>query len=128
MKDFIQFLVSSIVKNPQNVAVKEFGEGTNFRYVISVDPTDVGWVIGKEGKNINSIRLLAKAKALKEGIWVNVELEDYGRAKTTQDNIEENKPYQADGKKLSSSSNNEQKESIDSDKNFDSDDLQFENA
>lgn len=79
MKDFIQFLVTSLVKNPQNVSVEESGEGSNFKYLITVDPADMGLVIGKEGRTINSIRSLAKAKAVKENVWVDVELIDYGR-------------------------------------------------
>lgn len=85
MKDFVQFLVTSVVKNPENVVIEESGEGTNFRYSVTVDPADMGLVIGKEGRTINSIRSLAKAKAVKEGIWVDVELIDYGRPATPGD-------------------------------------------
>ncbi len=83
MKEFIEFLVRSLVKNPQNIAVEEFGEGSNVKYTITVDPADMGLVIGKEGRTINSIRALAKAKAVKEGIWVDVELVDYNRPATS---------------------------------------------
>ena len=74
MKEFVEFLVKNVVKNPDSVAVTEVAEGTNFRYSVTVDPADMGFVIGKEGRTINSIRLLAKAKAVKEGIWVDVTL------------------------------------------------------
>ena len=76
MQEFIEFLVKSIVKNPNAVTVQQMGEGTDFRYLVTVDPTDMGMIIGKEGRTINSIRSLAKAKAVKEGIWVDVELID----------------------------------------------------
>lgn len=85
MRDFIQFLVTSLVKNPENVEIEESGEGTNFKYLVTVDPADMGLVIGKEGRTINSIRSLAKAKAVKEGIWVDVELLDYGRPAKSED-------------------------------------------
>ncbi len=74
MKEFVEFLVKNVVKNPDSVVVAEVVEGTNFRYNVIVDPADMGLVIGKEGRTINSIRLLAKAKAVKEGIWVDVML------------------------------------------------------
>ena len=76
MKEFIEFLVTSLVKNPQSVAVEESQEGSNYRYTIAVDPTDMGLIIGKEGRTINSIRSLAKAKAVKEGVWVDIQLLD----------------------------------------------------
>lgn len=76
MKEFIEFLVKSIVKNPDVVTVEQSGETTEQRFSIKVDPADMGLVIGKEGRTIGSIRSLAKAKAVKEGIWVDVELVD----------------------------------------------------
>jgi len=74
MKEFIEFLVKNVVKNPGSVVVTEIAEGTNLRYTIAVDQADMGFVIGKEGRTINSIRSLAKAKAVKEGVWVEVTL------------------------------------------------------
>lgn len=76
MKAFIEFLVTSLVKNPQSVTVEETQEGSNYRYTIAVDPADMGLIIGKEGRTINSIRSLAKAKAVKEGVWVDIQLLD----------------------------------------------------
>jgi len=76
MKEFIEFLVKSLVKNPEAVSVEESGDASNFKYMITVDPSDMGIVIGKEGRTINSIRSLAKAKAVKEGVWVDVGLVD----------------------------------------------------
>ncbi len=96
MKEFIEFLVRSLVKNPQNIAVEEFGEGSNVKYTITVDPADMGLVIGKEGRTINSIRALAKAKAVKEGIWVDVELVDYNRPATSPTNNEISKAEDSD--------------------------------
>ncbi|HAZ29719.1 TPA: hypothetical protein DCY43_03175 [candidate division WWE3 bacterium] len=76
MKDFIDFLVKKIVKNPDAVSIDETSEGTNFMFLISVDPTDMGLLIGKEGRTINSIRTLAKARAVKENIWVDVNVKE----------------------------------------------------
>lgn len=74
MKEFIEFLVKSVVKNPDSVVVEETVDGINFRYTVTVDQADMGFAIGKEGRTINSIRSLAKAKAVKEGVWVEVTL------------------------------------------------------
>lgn len=74
MKEFIDYLVKNIVKNPDDVRVSEVLEGSTYNYNIIVNPEDMGLVIGKEGRIIRSIRALAKSKAIKEGIMINVEL------------------------------------------------------
>lgn len=74
MQEFLNYLVLSIVKNPDDVKVEEIIDGTTFNYQISVNPEDMGLVIGKEGRIIRSIRALAKSKAIKDGIMINIEL------------------------------------------------------
>lgn len=74
MKEFIEFLFKSIVKNPDAVVVAESHDENNYKYTVTIDPQDMGLAIGKEGKTINSIRSLAKARAVKEGVWVDIEL------------------------------------------------------
>jgi len=92
MKEFIEFLVTSLVKNPQSVAVEEMQEGSNYRYTIAVDPADMGLIIGKEGRTINSIRSLAKAKAVKEGVWVDIQLLD----NRTENTVDKHGEHQVD--------------------------------
>lgn len=65
MKDTLHFIVSSIVDNPDAVAIDEHEEDGIVIFTITVDPTDMGKVIGKEGKVIRSIRNIMKIKAMK---------------------------------------------------------------
>lgn len=74
MQEFLTYLLTNIVKNPQDVKVVEVVEGTTYVYNISVHADDMGLVIGKEGRTIKSVRALAKAKAIKEGVMIKVEL------------------------------------------------------
>jgi len=74
MQEFLTYLITNIVKNPDDVNVEEVLEGTTYNYQISVNAEDMGLVIGKEGRIIRSVRALAKSKAIKEGIMINVEL------------------------------------------------------
>ncbi len=76
MKEFLEFLVKGIVSKPDQVKIEEVTEEGLYTYRITVDSEDMGIVIGKEGKNIKSIRELAKAKAIKAGIRINVYLEE----------------------------------------------------
>ena len=74
MQEFIEYLVKNIVKNPDDVQVAEKLEGTTHQYEIIVNQKDMGLVIGREGRIIQSIRALAKSKAIKEGVMINVVL------------------------------------------------------
>ncbi|HSX39421.1 MAG TPA: KH domain-containing protein [Candidatus Saccharimonadales bacterium] len=74
MKEFIEFLLKQIVSDPDAVVVTETKNGEIFDYRISINPNDMGLVIGKEGRTIKSLRSLAKAKAIKDNIRVNIEL------------------------------------------------------
>ncbi|OGC47621.1 hypothetical protein A2886_02430 [candidate division WWE3 bacterium RIFCSPHIGHO2_01_FULL_42_13] len=74
MQEFLNYLLTNIVKNPGDVKVNEVLEGNTYNYQITVNPDDMGLVIGKEGRIIRSIRSLAKSKAIKEGVMINVEL------------------------------------------------------
>lgn len=77
MKDFIYFLVTSIIDNPEAAKITEdetANEGTVI--TISVPKSEMGKVIGKEGKVINAIRQLAKIIAIKKGIRINIRLEE----------------------------------------------------
>lgn len=74
MQEFLSYLLTNIVKNPQDVKVTETVDGTNYIYNILVHADDMGLVIGKEGRTIKSVRALAKAKAIKEGVMIRVEL------------------------------------------------------
>jgi predicted RNA-binding protein YlqC (UPF0109 family) len=76
MKDTLQFIVSSIVDNPDAVSIDEQQVDGITNLTITVDPNDIGKVIGKEGKVIRSIRNIMKIKAIKLGLRINVTIAD----------------------------------------------------
>jgi predicted RNA-binding protein YlqC (UPF0109 family) len=76
MREFIEFLVKEITSKPEEVSVKENQDDGVFIYSVHVSPEDMGVVIGKEGKTIKSIRNMAKAKAIKDNIRMQIILED----------------------------------------------------
>jgi uncharacterized protein len=85
MKEFIEYLVKNIVKEPEEFSVTEENNNGMALYTIKVDESDMGLVIGKEGKTIRSIRSLAKAKAIKDGVRIRIELWDYRQLNTQND-------------------------------------------
>ena len=74
MKEFIEFIVKQMVSNEEEVEIFEEKQDSQVNISIKVSPDDMGMVIGKEGRNIRSIRSLAKAKAIKDNVRVNIEL------------------------------------------------------
>jgi len=67
MKDLIEFVAKSLVDHPEQVEVREFGGGERIRLELSVAKEDMGRVIGKSGKVANSIRMLLRVAAEREG-------------------------------------------------------------
>ncbi len=66
MKSLLEFILIHLVNNPDAVSVEEIEEGDSMVYVLHVAPDDMGRIIGKSGKIINSIRTIAKVRAVKE--------------------------------------------------------------
>lgn len=59
LKQLIQHIVSSLVENQSAVRVSQVEKGGAQVIAISVDKSDVGRIIGKEGQTIKAIRALA---------------------------------------------------------------------
>ena len=67
-------IARSIVEYPDEVRVTETVDGDNITLVLSVAESDMGKVIGRNGRIARAIRLLIKASANNAGKRVNVEI------------------------------------------------------
>jgi predicted RNA-binding protein YlqC (UPF0109 family) len=77
MKDTLQFIISSIVDNPDDVKIDEEQKDEGItNLIITVNQEDIGKVIGKEGKIIRSIRNIMKVKAMKQNARINISIAD----------------------------------------------------
>ena len=74
MKQTLEYLVTNIVDNPNDVEITESEEEGVVTLTIAVNPDDMGKVIGKEGKIIRSIRNIMKVKAMKENKRIMISL------------------------------------------------------
>ena len=64
LKEFTEYLVKAIAKEPDMVKVSQFGgEADSTILEIIVHEDDKGIVVGRNGKMVNSIRTLVQAKA-----------------------------------------------------------------
>ena len=69
VKEFAEYLVKSIVKEPDMVKVQQFGgeeDSTILENIVHDD--DRGLVIGRNGKMANALRTLIQAQAYIKGV------------------------------------------------------------
>ncbi|MCA9916756.1 MAG: KH domain-containing protein [Anaerolineales bacterium] len=78
MKDLVEYVVKSLVEAPDEVSIEAFEEADETILEVTVAGSDMGRVIGKSGRVINSIRTLAQVAAAKQGTRVAVELVETG--------------------------------------------------
>jgi len=76
MTELLEFLVKSLVEEPEAVVVEELEEEGDLVYEISVAEGDLGRVIGKGGRVANAIRTIAKAAAVRLDRRVIVDILD----------------------------------------------------
>jgi len=67
MQKLLEDIVKSIVDKPDEVQVNINESENTIVYELNVGDGDLGKVIGKKGKNVNSIRTLLSASNAKEG-------------------------------------------------------------
>lgn len=79
MKQLLEYIIPNIVNHPEDVVITETEENGLVTLLIKVNPEDTGRVIGKAGKIINSIRQIVRVLAIKQGVRVNVEIDDDGQ-------------------------------------------------
>lgn len=75
MKNILQFIISSIVDNPDKVEVTQDDQDGVMNLNVKLAKEDMGRVIGKNGKIIKSIRNVMKIPAIKQNkkIFINLE-------------------------------------------------------
>jgi uncharacterized protein len=66
MRDLVEYVVRSLVSDPDAVRVDEIEEDDGIVIEVRVADGDLGRVIGREGRVANAIRTLAKAAATAE--------------------------------------------------------------
>ena len=73
MKEILETIILNLVENKESVEVKEKNENDTIVYEVKVAESDMGKVIGKQGRIARSIRTVIKAVANKEKKKVSVE-------------------------------------------------------
>ncbi len=74
MKDLVEVIARALVDNPDEVVVTEKEEGKNIVVELHVAASDMGKVIGKQGRIAKAIRSVVKAASSKDNKIVDVEI------------------------------------------------------
>lgn len=75
MKGLLEVIAKSLVDNPDEVVVTEKETEKGLVLELKVVPSDMGKVIGKQGRIAKAIRSVVKAAASRENKQVSVEIE-----------------------------------------------------
>ena len=76
MKQVLETIIKNIVENVEAVSINEKEEADKVVFEVKVSDSDMGRVIGKQGKIANSIRTVMKALGTKDHKKVSVEFLD----------------------------------------------------
>lgn len=76
MKELVEVIAKSLVDNPDEVVVTETENDKSIVVELHVAPSDMGKVIGKQGRIAKSIRAVVKAAASKLDKKVIVDIAD----------------------------------------------------
>jgi len=74
MKELIEIIAKALVEKPDEVVVIEKEDNHSITLQLHVAPSDMGKVIGKQGRIAKAIRSVVKAASTKENKRVDVEI------------------------------------------------------
>src|SRR6185312_8012988 len=77
-QQFVEFVVKSLVSKPEAVKVERRIDEKGVLLELTVDPEDLGRVIGKRGATAQSLRTLLRALGTKNDARYNLKIVDNG--------------------------------------------------
>ena len=76
MKEILETIILNLVENKEQVTITQKEDEKTTTYEVKVAESDMGKVIGKQGKIAKAIRTVMKSLAAKEHKKVNIEFVD----------------------------------------------------
>lgn len=89
-QQFVEFIVKSLVSNPDAVIIERRIDEKGVLLELTVDPEDLGRVIGKRGATAQSLRTLLRALGTKNDARYNLKIVDNGEPRPAR--TEERQP------------------------------------
>lgn len=73
---FLEEIIKAIVNNPDEVKVTRTVDERGVLLTLDVNPTDIGYVIGRRGNTIRAVRTLLKVVGAKNNALVNLKVNE----------------------------------------------------
>lgn len=74
MVELVKTIAENLVENPEAISVTSRQEDGTLIIEIHAEPSELGRIIGKDGKIAKAIRTVVKAAAIKDGIKVLIKI------------------------------------------------------
>lgn len=76
MIELVKFVVETFADNKDAIVYDVNEDGRNVSITVTLDPSDMGKVIGRQGKIAKALRTLVKAASLKENKRYNISIQE----------------------------------------------------
>ncbi|HBU06832.1 MAG: KH domain-containing protein [Candidatus Magasanikiibacteriota bacterium] len=73
---FLEYVIKAIVNNPDDVKVTRTVDERGVLLVLDINPSDMGYVIGRQGQTARSVRTLLKIVGAKNNARVNLKINE----------------------------------------------------
>ena len=76
MEEIIKTLVTPLVSDPKTIKISRVQDQNNIKFILEIPKGDIAKVIGREGKMVKAIKNLLKIRAIKENVFVSLEVKE----------------------------------------------------
>lgn len=91
-QQFIEYIVKSVVSNPDDVQIERTIDEKGVLLELTVNPADLGRVIGKRGSGAQALRTLLRALGTKNDARYNLKIVDNGEPREQREAREPREP------------------------------------
>ena len=75
-KAFLEYLVKALVDQPEKVVIDRTVDEMGVLISLTVDPSDMGKIIGRQGNTAKAIRTLLRVMGMKNNARVNLKINE----------------------------------------------------
>ncbi len=75
-QEFIEYVTKALVNNPEDVKTSRTLDEMGVLITLKVNPTDMGYIIGKQGQTAKALRTLLKIVGAKAKARLNLKIEE----------------------------------------------------
>jgi predicted RNA-binding protein YlqC (UPF0109 family) len=75
-EQFVSFVIKAIVNNPDDVQVTRSVDERGVLITLDINPSDMGYVIGRQGQTARAVRTLLKIVGAKNNARVNLKINE----------------------------------------------------